>query len=294
MMKYLVVLSIHVVMFVGCQSASTKNTVAGVPNAAAEIKEGSPREVQQAVSKAYSQFIDVRTPEEYATGHAARAENIPLDTLAASFDKLEKNEPVYIICETGNRSNQAASILKDAGFKSLVNVSGGTVAWKAAGLPIETGSPHIPASSSGKLDPRTQEALLSALADERLAQATYQAVLNRFPGARPFINIIEAEKNHESFLLPLFAKYGVAVPRNENDPAKIDVPADLTEACRVGVKAENENIALYDRFLAFVKEPDIKEVFTRLQSASRENHLPAFTRCSEGGMGGGRGKGRPV
>ncbi|MBK6725024.1 MAG: DUF2202 domain-containing protein [Acidobacteria bacterium] len=143
------------------------------------------------------------------------------------------------------------------------------------------------------MDPRTQAALLSALADERLAQATYQAVLNKFPGARPFINIIEARKNHESFLLPLFAKYGVAVPRNENDPAKISVPADLTEACRVGVKAENENIALYDRFFAFVKEPDIKEVFTRLQSASRDNHLPAFTRCSEGGMGGGRGKGRP-
>ncbi|MBK6725025.1 MAG: rhodanese-like domain-containing protein [Acidobacteria bacterium] len=112
------------------------------PNAAAEIKEGSPREVQQAVSKAYSQFIDVRTPDEYATGHAARAENIPLDTLTASFDKLEKNEPVYIICETGNRSSQAASILNDAGFKNLVNVTGGTVAWKSAGLPVETGSPH--------------------------------------------------------------------------------------------------------------------------------------------------------
>ena len=40
-----------------------------------------------------------------------------------------------------------------------------------------------------------------------------------------------------------------------------------------------------------VKESDIKDIFTRLQAASRDNHLPAFTRCSEGGGGRGRGPG---
>jgi rhodanese-related sulfurtransferase len=54
-------------------------------------------EAETAVSKAYSQFIDVRTPEEYSAGHAARAVNIPLDTLPANLDRLEKNEPVYLI-----------------------------------------------------------------------------------------------------------------------------------------------------------------------------------------------------
>ena len=292
-MKYLIVLSIVLVTLVGCQNASTENAGSGVADVTSEIREVSPNDAQQAVSKAYSQFIDVRTPEEYAGGHAARAENVPLDTLTASFDKLEKKEPVYIICQTGNRSRRAAEILREAGYKIVLNVTGGTVAWQAAGLPIETGSPHTPAFNSSKLDRRTQDALIAALADERLAQATYQAVLNKFPGARPFVNIIEAEKKHESLLLPLLAKYGVAVPKNEFDPAKVNVPADLTEACKTGVKAENENIALYDGFFTFVKETDIKDVFTRLQSASRENHLPAFTRCSEGGMGGGRGKGRP-
>ncbi len=138
-----VFLLLTAILFVGaCQSASTKNTDSGVPNVAADIKEISPSEAQTAVAKAYSQFIDVRTPEEYAGGHAARAVNIPLDTLTSSLDKLEKNEPVYLICQTGNRSKKAAVMLKDAGFNNVLNVTGGTVAWQAAGLPMENKPPH--------------------------------------------------------------------------------------------------------------------------------------------------------
>jgi len=129
-------------LFCGCQRASTKNTDSGVPNVASDIKEVSPTDAQAAVSKAYSQFIDVRTTEEYADGHAARAINIPLDTLTAKLDTLEKNEPVYVICQTGNRSKKAAEILKSAGFNNVLNVTGGTTAWQAADLPMETKPPH--------------------------------------------------------------------------------------------------------------------------------------------------------
>lgn len=145
-----VFLLLTAIVFVGaCQSASTKTTDSGVPNVAADIKEISPSEAQTAVAKAYSQFIDVRTPEEYAGGHAARAVNIPLDTLSSSLDKLEKNEPVYLICQTGNRSKKAAVMLKDAGFNNVLNITGGTVAWQAAGLPMENKPPHnLPANNS--------------------------------------------------------------------------------------------------------------------------------------------------
>lgn len=279
--------------FSGCKTAETEIVDSGAPNMTSDIKQVSPRETLTAVSKVNSQFIDVRTAKEFSSGHAAGAINIPLDSLNANLSGLEKNEPVYLICETGNRSMKAAVILKDAGFNNVLNVSGGTVAWKAANLPMESVSPDLQTSISNKLDEKTYKALFSALEDERRAQATYQAVLNKFPGARPFINIIEAEKTHEALLLPLFAKYSVDVPTNEFDPAKIAVPAGIAESCKAGVTAENENIALYDEFLAFVKESDIKEVFVRLQRASRENHLPAFTRCSEGGLGNGKGRGRP-
>lgn len=273
----------------GCQPASVRNTDSPIA-VKAGTSEMTPAEAQPLVGAAYSQFIDVRTPEEYASGHADRTKNIPLDTLAANLDKLEKGEPVYIICRTDNRSRQAAKILSDAGFRQSVVIIGGTEAWKAAGLPMGSAPQPI---DPGKLDEKTRNALISSLNDERKAFATYEAVLAKFPDTRPFSNIVNAEQRHESFLLPLFAKYGVTTPKNEFDPAKITVPASVTEACKVAVEAEKANIALYDGFLAFVKEPDIKDVFTRLRTASNDNHLPAFTRCSEGGGGKGQGKGRP-
>jgi len=137
-MKFLLIISLVGFVVIGCQSAPTVQTDSGVPNVAAEIKDVSPVEAQAAVSKAYSQFIDVRTPEEYAAGHAERARNIPLDTLAANLDRIERNEPVYVICQTGRRSRQAAELLKQRGFNNVLNVTGGTTAWTAAGLPTTT------------------------------------------------------------------------------------------------------------------------------------------------------------
>ena len=133
--------------FYGCKTATVSKTDSGVPNTAAPVKDVSPAEAQTAVSKPYSQFVDVRTPEEYSTGHAARSINIPLDTLSANLDKLEKNEPVYVICETGGRSQAAAVMLKNAGFNNVLNVAGGTTAWREANLPMETKPPHGPSST---------------------------------------------------------------------------------------------------------------------------------------------------
>jgi rhodanese-related sulfurtransferase len=146
-MKYLVFITVLIAL-TSCKSATTSKTDSGVPDVPAPIREVSPAEAQTAVSKAYSQFIDVRTAEEYSSGHAARAVNIPLDTLSANLDKLERNEPVYVICQTGNRSGKAADLLKKAGFNNVNNVAGGTVAWQEAGLPMETRSPHTGAEQN--------------------------------------------------------------------------------------------------------------------------------------------------
>lgn len=143
-MKILLIMTTVVFILGGCQADTAKKTDSGVPDTASAIKEVSPSEAQAAVAKAYSQFVDVRTAEEYTGGHASRAINIPLDTLKANLDKLEKNEPVYVICETGNRSKKAAVLLKEAGYNNVVNVSGGTKAWREAGLPMETKPPHAP------------------------------------------------------------------------------------------------------------------------------------------------------
>lgn len=83
------------------------------------------------------QFVDVRRVGEHAAGHAVRTFNIPLDKLAADFDKIDPNTPTYVICQGGYRSSIGTSILENAGFKKIYNVTGGTAAWIAAGLETE-------------------------------------------------------------------------------------------------------------------------------------------------------------
>ena len=123
-------------IFAACSSAPEKKNDAPDIVKSKGISELSPVEARPGVEAAYSQFIDVRTPEEYAAGHAERARNIPLDTLTQNLDMLEKNEPVYLICQTGRRSMQAAEILRKAGYPQVISIAGGTKAWEAAGLPM--------------------------------------------------------------------------------------------------------------------------------------------------------------
>lgn len=101
------------------------------------VSEMAPAEAKPFVEAAYSQFIDVRTPEEYAAGHAYRTRNIPLDKLMDNLGVIEKNEPVYLICATGRRSMEAAKMLNEAGYPQTISIAGGTAAWEKAGLPMQ-------------------------------------------------------------------------------------------------------------------------------------------------------------
>lgn len=83
------------------------------------------------------QFVDVRRPAEHASNHAVGTVNIPLDKLPANFDRFDPEVPTYVICQTGYRSSLGTSILENAGFIELYNVTGGTAAWVAAGLATE-------------------------------------------------------------------------------------------------------------------------------------------------------------
>lgn len=136
-MKQIVIAVLSALVFAGCQSAPIQR-VDSTATVSPGISEMSPEQARQAVEAAYSQLVDVREPAEFAAGHAYRARNIPLATLAENLDKIEKNEPVYLICQTDNRSRQAAKVLADNGFGQIVVITGGTNAWQKAGLPMET------------------------------------------------------------------------------------------------------------------------------------------------------------
>jgi len=82
--------------------------------------------------------LDVRTPDEYRSGHMIKAKNI--DWSGNDFEKqvalLDKTKPVLLYCQRGGRSESAAKKLRGLGFKEVYDLDGGLSAWQAARLPV--------------------------------------------------------------------------------------------------------------------------------------------------------------
>jgi len=81
--------------------------------------------------------VDVREAIEFAGGRATGATLLPMSELTARHEELRAMEsPIYLICQSGNRSEQCRLWLDERGY-DVVNVAGGTSAWSRAGFPIE-------------------------------------------------------------------------------------------------------------------------------------------------------------
>lgn len=78
------------------------------------------------LSEKNSRILDVRTPQEYRAGHIKQALNVPLAKIDTYRGK--KEEVVYVICQSGMRSKQAAKQLKKNGYE-VINVRGGMNQW---------------------------------------------------------------------------------------------------------------------------------------------------------------------
>lgn len=85
------------------------------------------------------QIVDVREPHEYVgdLGHIAGARLIPLGTLAAQVNTLDKDAPIVTVCRSGGRSAQAVVMLGKAGFSKAANLAGGMLAWHEHRLPVQ-------------------------------------------------------------------------------------------------------------------------------------------------------------
>lgn len=94
----------------------------------------SMQEFQNNILNDKSIVLDVRTEEEYfgPLGHINGAILIPIDQLENRLSELEiyKNDTIYVVCRSGNRSNFGKDILNANNFKAI-NVDGGMLAWKA-------------------------------------------------------------------------------------------------------------------------------------------------------------------
>lgn len=104
------------------------------------VIEGEPLNVSYALT-VDSVILDVRTPDEYMSGHIKGAINI--DFYAPDFqnqvDKLDKDKDYKVYCRSGNRSGQSVNLMKKLGFKNVENVGSISQASKNLNLSCDKG-----------------------------------------------------------------------------------------------------------------------------------------------------------
>lgn len=81
-------------------------------------------------------LLDVRNADEWTAGHATDAVWIPMDEIEQRRDELPTDREIVVICKSGGRSAAVTEALRSWGHDA-VNLAGGSLAWKAEGLPFE-------------------------------------------------------------------------------------------------------------------------------------------------------------
>ena len=103
------------------------------------VKEVNPAEALQLINHKNAFVLDVREANEYSGGHVLNSTLIPLGTLKARLDELEKyrDRPMVVVCRSGSRSGTACAILAKHGYAQAYNLAGGVLAWQRNNLPLE-------------------------------------------------------------------------------------------------------------------------------------------------------------
>ena len=126
----LVVVLLNVGMLAGCAGAAVVDTQTATSQLISPIEY-----VTDLDDPASHLLIDVRTPEEFASGHIEGAVNIPVEEMAGRLDEIHGDTLIVVYCRSGNRSATAARILTEAGYASVYDL-GGIQDWIAEGLPV--------------------------------------------------------------------------------------------------------------------------------------------------------------
>jgi thioredoxin len=122
------------------------------------------------------QLVDVRTSEEFLSGHIKNAKNIDVNgpNFEAEVASLYKDIPVYVYCHSGSRSADAANQLSKMGFKQVFNLNGGIMAWKNNNMPIvESVAKPVPTQTHNSDD---VESFRNDIKGEKLVLVDFSAV----------------------------------------------------------------------------------------------------------------------
>ena len=124
-MKALSILSL-VLLFFSCSTSSNSALGQTINKKVTKI------EFTELMKKPGAQLIDVRTPREFSNGFIEGAKNIDYngDSFEKQMKKLDKDKPVLVYCAAGGRSENAAELLQEWGFKEVYDLEGGYNGWK--------------------------------------------------------------------------------------------------------------------------------------------------------------------
>lgn len=117
-MKKIALILLTILFITGCSTAmETTGDRTGETLTSKEAHKESVENVEVLI-------VDVRTPEEYAEGHIAGSVNIPLDQIedVAAIELPNKDQEIFVVCRSGNRSGQAQVILESNGYTNITNI----------------------------------------------------------------------------------------------------------------------------------------------------------------------------
>ena len=103
------------------------------------VKEVGSAEALQLINHKNAIILDVREESEFKAGHILNSKLLPLGKVRERIGELERyrEQPVVVVCRSGQRSAAACVLLGKHGFSQVYNLTGGVLGWQKASLPLE-------------------------------------------------------------------------------------------------------------------------------------------------------------
>jgi rhodanese-related sulfurtransferase/rubrerythrin len=233
-------------------------------------------------------LLDVRQDFEYAEGHLPGARNIPLPELSERLNELDRNLPVLTYCRGGMRSLAAANMLAGQGFREVMSLKGGIMAWEGALAqgPVDLGI----ASLSGAATPaallerawgmelaleRFYGALAGRATDPQLAALFRKLAGYEDKHRRTLVEIWSRLEGGEVKAFEVRAKASMVTGILEGGVTAKDYmglmsdPADTAEALELAMAVEAQAVDLYMRRAGDAADADLRRTLMLLAEEER-------------------------
>lgn len=153
-----------------------------------------------------SVLIDVRTMEEYNGGHIESAKNIDYNSsnFESEIAKVDKEKTIFIYCLSGGRSSAAASFLEKKGYKNVIELVGGMMAWRSEGLPETKLNSQKESANFGDFIVKNELVLVDFYADWCAPCKKMKPILNDFSNQK-IVPVLPLNADIEQQLVAKFA-----------------------------------------------------------------------------------------